>query len=220
VLKIGSADRLLLREECFGTNFGLRLLYISDLHLSRRNEHIAAQVLEAAHHSQPDIIILGGDLVDTKHGLPLLLDTLRALPAPVWAIAGNHDEIVGIDLVRACVESAGARWLDTELSLSQGLTLSGRCTPATDFTALCAHNPEVFPQAVACGFRLVLAGHLHGCQAVFGDWHGRWYPGAWFYRWNGPRFIQGESTMIVSRGVHDTLPVRWNCPREVILCSL
>jgi len=26
--------------------------------------------------------------------------------------------------------------------------------------------------------------------------------------------------MIVSRGIADTLPIRWNCPREVILCEV
>jgi uncharacterized protein len=220
LLQIGSPDSLLIREEQFGNHFDLRLLYISDLHLSRRTDHIAAQVVDAAHRAPPDIILLGGDLVDSRNGLPLLADCLCALPASIYAVPGNHDEMVGVDRVRACVESAGACWLDSPLPLAPGLTLSGRCEPGSGFSILCAHDPAVFPQAKAAGFSLILAGHLHGCQAVFAERSGRWYPGAWFYRWNGARFTDGGSTMLVSRGVHDTLPIRWNCPREVILCSL
>jgi hypothetical protein len=46
----------------------------------------------------------------------------------------------------------------------------------------------------------------------------RHYPGAWFYRWNGLRFTRRNSVMLVSRGLRDVVPVRVNCPREVILC--
>lgn len=34
------------------------------------------------------------------------------------------------------------------------------------------------------------------------------------------RFVEGEAAMLVSRGLGDTLPVRFNCPREVLLCEL
>jgi hypothetical protein len=49
---------------------------------------------------------------------------------------------------------------------------------------------------------------------------GRLYPAAWFYRWHGLRFAEGGAVLLVSRGAGDTLPVRFNCPREVILCAL
>jgi predicted MPP superfamily phosphohydrolase len=48
----------------------------------------------------------------------------------------------------------------------------------------------------------------------------RLYPGAWFSRWTGLRFELGATTLLVSRGVADTLPVRFRCPREVLLCEL
>jgi predicted MPP superfamily phosphohydrolase len=66
----------------------------------------------------------------------------------------------------------------------------------------------------------VLAGHLHGGQCVLATRRGRLYPAAWIYRWHGLRFEEAGAVMLVSRGVGDTLPVRFNCPREVILCEI
>ncbi len=82
------------------------------------------------------------------------------------------------------------------------------------------HAPAIFPQAAQAGYRLVLAGHLHGGQCVLATRHGRQYPAAWFHRWHGLRFHQDEATLLVSRGMADTFPFRFNCPREVLLCEI
>jgi hypothetical protein len=46
------------------------------------------------------------------------------------------------------------------------------------------------------------------------------YPGALISPWNGDVFQNGPSTMLVSRGANDTIPVRWRCPREVLVCEI
>jgi uncharacterized protein len=73
---------------------------------------------------------------------------------------------------------------------------------------------------VAAGYRLVLAGHLHGGQCVLANHRGQQYPAVWFHRWHGLRFRQGDAEMLVSRGMADTFPFRFNCPREVLLCEI
>ena len=83
---------------------------------------------------------------------------------------------------------------------------------------LCTHHPG--PPAARQGFDLILSGHLHGGQFVFYERGGKLYPGAFAYRWNGLRFQENGHTLLVSRGVRDTLPLRWNCPREVIVVDL
>jgi hypothetical protein len=55
---------------------------------------------------------------------------------------------------------------------------------------------------------------------VLAERNGMLYPGAWFFRWNGLQFLERSCMMLVSRGMADTLPLRWNCPREVLLCEL
>ena len=85
---------------------------------------------------------------------------------------------------------------------------------------LCAHEPSIFPRAAAAGYALVLAGHLHGGQCVLATLNDKLYPAVWLHRWHGLRFRRDGALMLVSRGLADTLPLRFNCPREVLLCEL
>jgi len=145
--------------------------------------------------------------------------------APVWAISGNHDFMLGVERVCQCVEQSGAGWLDNRsFSPVHGLSVdSSSCITAKrqeGYSILSAHDPAVFPQAIIAHYDLVLAGHLHGGQVVLGRRGELLYPGAWFYRWNGDKFREGATTMLVCRGANDSLPIRWNCPREVLLCKL
>lgn len=219
MLQFGSRDALRVRRETPGCTDGLRLLYASDLHWTRRTAHVVDQLHQACRKTAPDVLLLGGDLVDLLNGLPLLGEFTQAQTCPVYAVGGNHDVLVGLKAVQNCVTEAGGHWLDERVQLTPRLALDGRLQPISETpTILCAHDPAVFPAAVDAGYALVLAGHLHGGQGVALERDGRLYPGALFYRWNGDRFHCGDTTMLVSRGVHDTLPVRWNCPREVILC--
>ena len=159
-------------------------------------------------------------MVDSSTGFELLTAFIQEQTCPIYAVHGNHDELVGLDKVQDCVKNAGGYWLDTPLTIHQNLVISG--IPAkTDapYSILCAHDPAIFPDAVQAGYTLTLAGHLHGGQMVIAQYKDRLYPGAFVYQWNGEHFKSGESTLIVSKGVHDTIPIRWNCQREIILCS-
>jgi predicted MPP superfamily phosphohydrolase len=141
--------------------------------------------------------------------------------APVHAVPGNHDERPGLPAVRAAVEAGGGHWL-ADRPIEGPLRIDGRIEPgrAAGPRLLCAHYPGDFPAAAAAGYALVLAGHLHGGQCVLATYRGRLYPAAWAYRWHGLRFAERGAVLLVSRGAGDTLPVRFNCPREVILCRI
>ena len=167
--------------------------------------------------------LLGGDLEDNRPGLPLLQGCVRNLVevAPVHAVPGNHDERAGLAEVRAAVEAGGGRWLP-DRPIEGPVWIDGRIDPAAHaaLRLLCTHHPGDFVAAGAAGYGLVLAGHLHGGQCVLATRRGRLYPAAWIYRWHGLRFEKGGAVLLVSRGAGDTLPVRFNCPREVILCLI
>jgi predicted MPP superfamily phosphohydrolase len=230
-LEIGASKPLLIREERvqgFGLASPLRILYASDLHLGWAWTRSLVEELElGVERARPDLLLLGGDLADRPGGLAALRTMTRRLAArvPVWAIAGNHDRLLGARSVRAAVEETGGRWLEDsrlELGGARGVIIEGalRAGGTAAGRVLCAHDPAVFPRAAAAGYRLVLAGHLHGGQCVLGSRDGRLYPGAWFNRWTGLRFESSGSTLLVSRGAGDTLPLRWNCPREALLCEI
>jgi predicted MPP superfamily phosphohydrolase len=225
-LEVGASGPLLVRREGVHLGLGqpLRVLYASDLHLGRRwTRAVAGQLVRAAREAAPDLILLGGDLADNGRGLPALRRCVRDLTAvaPVAAVPGNHDERAGLAGVRAAVEAGGGRWLP-DRPIEGPLRIDGRIGPAGAVgpRLLCTHHPGDFPAAAAAGYGLVLAGHLHGGQCVLATRQGRLYPAAWVYRWHGLRFDAPGAVLLVSRGAGDTLPVRFNCPREVILCTI
>ncbi|MDB5298310.1 MAG: hypothetical protein JWO31_4293 [Phycisphaerales bacterium] len=223
------------------------ILYASDLHLGWPwTRRVAGELLAAARATAADAVVLGGDLVDRGAALPALGRLVRDLAAvgPVYALPGNHDVRPGVGRVRAVVRSEGGVWLpDGDVCRPDGLCLTARRSEATAgfnepppaanpldppngcFRVLCAHNPVVIRSAAAVGVDVVLAGHLHGGQCVLTERGGLLYPGAWANRWTGLRFEPAGPDavgpmLLVSRGAGDTLPLRWNCPREVILCRI
>lgn len=230
-LEIGFSRELHIREERVSSvRNGSRLLYMSDIHLRNgRCDTLSRQVLEAARRCRPDAVLLGGDLVDRRAELPALRALVRELQhlAPVLAIGGNHDEWVGLNDVRAAVAESGGQWIHDRVAR---LTHAGRVIAVSgpqaapdrhaDARVLCAHNPRIWKTARDSGYDLVLAGHLHGCQLVTGEYRDRLYPGALFYPYCFSSHQRGTTRLVVSRGVSDLLPIRWRCPREVVLCHV
>jgi predicted MPP superfamily phosphohydrolase len=224
-LEVGSRRPLLVRRESVPLGVGRRVLFAADLHLRKCGpSHILDELVEIASRQCPDLILLGGDLVDSRRGLEALQALVRGFAriAPVGAVGGNHDRWLGLSRVRAAVLSGGGRWLeDAPWLLTPSCAIYGSheqpAQPATHHL-LCSHHPSA---TQGRRFDLTLSGHLHGGQFVLFERRGRLYPGAFIYRWNGLRFKDNEGkTLLISRGVQDTLPLRWNCPREVILVDI
>jgi predicted MPP superfamily phosphohydrolase len=236
-LEIGCARALRLREEEVGGggDGGIgaeawRLCYASDLHFTARRAHLVERLREVIGRAAPDAILLGGDLLDRANGAGALARCVAELGtlAPVFAVAGNHDGWVGGHATREAVHTSGGHWLhDGDVVLrSPGrralhlVASTGVAAVARALRVFVGHDPAVFPRAAASGCELVFAGHLHGGQCTLWERGGRQYPGAFLSRWNGLRFECHGSTLLVSRGVADTLPIRFRCPREVLLCRV
>lgn len=230
-LTIGLSDALYVREERVSPWHGAcRLTYVSDVHLRPgRSDNLCQQIISAARSADSDVLVLGGDLVDRPTELGKLRDLVRSMGeiAPVFAVGGNHDERVGMERVRHAIIDGGGTWIHTSnVRLTHGsrtITLSGpeaATLPDGDFRVLCAHYPGVWKTARQSGYDLVLAGHLHGCQFVAFEYRNRLFPGAVFYRYCYLRHQVGATRLVVSRGVSDLVPIRWHCPREVVLCHV
>ncbi len=230
-LTIGLHGALHIREERLSARpDACALMYVSDLHLRRaRSDHLCRQVIESARRSEIDVLLLGGDLVDGPAELGKLSDLVGALReiAPVFAVGGNHDGQVGMHRVCDAVVSGGGEWIHAGAARvvhgSRVIAVSGpeaTSLPAGDVQVLCAHNPRVWKTARKQGYDLVLAGHLHGCQVVAFEYRDRLFPGAMFYPYCYLSHQQGSTRLVVSRGVSDLVPIRWRCPREVVLCHV
>ncbi|HVX63293.1 MAG TPA: metallophosphoesterase [Pirellulales bacterium] len=230
-MTIGLNGPLHVREERLSLQRGAcRLMYISDIHLRRnRSERLCQQILAAARSTAIDLLLLGGDLADGLSELGSLRELVAALCklAPVFAVGGNHDQRVGMHQVRRAVESGGGKWIHAGVAqVAHGSRVIAVCGPESavlpqgDVRVLCAHNPRVWKAARQRGYDLVLAGHLHGCQAVAFEFRDRLFPGAVLYPHCYLSHQQGATRLVVSRGVSDLVPIRWRCPREVVLCHV
>lgn len=229
LLQLGLAHPLHLREEHISTRRdACRLMYVSDIHLRHgRSDMLCRQIVDCVSQCAADAILLGGDLLDGASELTKLGQLIGQLCdlAPVLAVGGNHDHQVGIDRVRDAVTRAGGQWIhDTSARFTQGsrmIAVSGpNASPSADgdVRILCAHNPRIWKRSRQECYDLVLAGHLHGCQVVACEYRGRLFPGAFFYPYCYLRRQHGSTRLVVSRGVSDLVPIRWRCPREVVLC--
>jgi uncharacterized protein len=226
-----------------GLRAPLRIAWLTDLHHGEfvRTASVRAWV-DAALREAPDLVLLGGDLVDQTPGadadgaLAAELARLRA-PLGVLAVPGNHDlgrfrehdaiaALLGgtdVELLvnrgRAVRDDLHVAGLDNFRVGRPDLAATLRDRPAAGATLLVSHNPDVLPE-VPTDVGLTLCGHTHGGQVVLPG-VGALYTSSRY----GERFlagwVEGPARGYVSRGLGVTsLPVRVNCPAELTILDL
>jgi predicted MPP superfamily phosphohydrolase len=213
----------------------VRLLHWSDLHgrdLSRMLWNGPA----------PDLIAFTGDLATAGRDLPRTEGTLARMDE-VWpstaarfAVLGNHDRRAGYAAVAARLQAHGYRVLRNDGTLWRGIWLAGTDDPhrgRPDLPAalagappgapriLLTHSPELFPQAIAAGVDLALAGHTHGGQVRLPGIGAILTASRLGRRYSMGEYRAGRSLLFVSRGLGTVhLPVRLFCPPELALFDL
>ena len=90
------------------------------------------------------------------------------------------------------------------------------------FTVLLSHRPELFDLYVDTGMDLVFSGHAHGGQLRLPVVGGLVAPNQGFFpKYDAGQFIKENTTMIVSRGVGNSIiPFRINNPPEIVVVEL
>jgi predicted MPP superfamily phosphohydrolase len=69
-------------------------------------------------------------------------------------------------------------------------------------------------------YNLAFAGHLHGCQFVLWKSNQKLFPGNFFYQFNILESIKNNCHYFISKGLGDTLPIRYNCKRDLIFIEV
>lgn len=221
---------------------GLRVLHISDTHLTPRCDSTNA-IIARAEAARPDLMAVTGDLVSGWRGLPLARQLLQRLAQrwPTYVVPGNADRWA--DRFSRHV----ARWHETgaKILVNEGQPLrqddpsfwiagvddphrfrddAGRAlaqAPKESFKLLLAHSPDVIQRPQCLHADLILAGHTHGGQVRLP------FIGALVTRtrvsrkWSRGVFRLGGTTLIVTTGAGATrLGVRFWCPPEITLWVL
>lgn len=224
---------------------GFTIVQLSDLHGARFGED-GTELVDKVRELSPDIIALTGDFVTDESDLEAVEKLAPRLTelCPVYFVSGNHEFGSGLaQRVRNIMESAGVKYLSNEyLTISRGedtVLLGGVEDPnayADMLTPeeLAAKMNEASPAAfkILLGHRnywmeeypelpvdLILCGHAHGGLVRIPGVGGLIGTDRHLF----PDFVEGEFnngnyTMIVSRGLGNSVPIPRIFNRPEIVC--
>jgi len=200
---------------------GSRVVFLPDLHLHSLGRYEQA-IVEKVNTISPDVVILGGDMVD---GLTMDIGVLESFAGSLQAaekfyVLGNHDYWSGYSR-RVCAILEGSGFVELDgvtpsriLGRVYGFDWNdARIYPRVRFEGLAvAHDPNAADYIE--GPSLMLVGHTHGGfylggLAVYSN--SRYARG--LYRLPGGRLLY------VSRGLGQMLPIRPFSPPEILVVT-
>ena len=213
---------------------GYRIAHVSDLHnatIGKGN----SRLLSAIRDAEPDIIVITGDLVDSrKTDMDVAFDFVRkaAQIAPVLYVSGNHEARLDYAAIRRGLQEAGANILDdakmihgngveslaflglADRSFSSAEEMSEKLDclirETSGYRILLCHRPELFDIFQEKDIDLMLSGHVHGGQVRIPFLGGLYTPDqGLFPKYDAGLFEAEGSRLLISRGLGDTiLPLR------------
>lgn len=226
---------------------GLRLLHLSDIHLSAfLSEDDLARVIDASNGLRPHLVAVTGDLI-SQRGDPIdacirQLARLRS-DAGIVACMGNHERYaklqnytaaaaarVGIQFLRSHAKSLrfgqatlNIAGVDHQPFSERAGYLRGadRLVAPGATNLLLSHNPDVFPVAARQGYNLMLAGHTHGGQVSVEILDQAINPARFLTPYVYGQYRLDGSTAYVTRGIGTIgIPARIGAPPEIALLRL
>lgn len=221
-----------IREETvdlYNGSESLTMLHFSDIH-TWFSAGILEKLKNIIRENDPALLLFTGDYFDIPRGAHLFRKFLCEIASayPIVFIRGNHDFFYGsriadllLDIPNCyCVESDIYSFKSTN-GYSYNITSWEKRhrlkMQPLEKNIVLIHNPEKLKEKEMEGIDLILAGHLHGGQFIFfKSVNNAYFPGSLLYRYCTDRRQLNNTTLIVSKGIGDTLPLRLNCPKEVI----
>lgn len=224
---------------------GFKIVQLSDLHGAEFGED-GMELVEKVKELEPDIIALTGDFVTDEGDLAAVEKLAARLVklCPVYFISGNHEFGSGLAVkVRNILERAGVKYLSNEyLTISRGedgILLGGVEDPlayadmlspdelaqkmndaAPDaFKILLGHRNYWMTEYPELPVDLIFCGHAHGGLIRIPGVGGligtdrRLFPD-----FDAGQFNNGRYTLIVSRGLGNSVPIPRIFNRPEIVC--
>jgi len=223
---------------------GFRIVLISDVHVGLLvAKHRLGRITRIMERERPDIIVSGGDLLDTNpRFLGYVTPHLKKIAslAPSYAVIGNHEFYHGFAGSKKFLKDLGFELLDNRSVIDRGtgVSLLGvddpssfesyeayrqrieelvAAAPGNRPMILVNHQPLHFKKASELGVGLMLSGHTHS---------GQMWPAGFVTKWifkDGDRGLNkaGDSYLYVCIGSGSWgPPLRVGAPSEVIVLDI
>lgn len=228
---------------------GKTIAQLSDIHLSQYTEaERLHQAIRLVNQLAPDWLFLTGDYVgEDASAAQGLIDPLRQVQMPTFAVYGNHDYWSNLAVVTAALRQTPVQLLRNEATpLAAGLWVAGvddlwsgapdlhaalRDVPTGVTTLLLAHEPDFFDRVIAesAPVAVQFSGHSHGGQVRLpslvpgADGRYTYAPVLPKYGRRYPIGLRqlGQRQVYTNRGLGVwPVPFRVNCRPEITLFSL
>lgn len=223
---------------------GYRIAFLTDPHVARFvRPDFYAEIHRQVAAFDPDLILLGGDLVTFHRHIPLMgeafLGGLAAARDGMFAVLGNHDYWAGADEVTATLQSRGVELLTNRAAVLQRdgarLPLVGideiyrgqpdlaaafaNVDPAQPCIGI-SHHPDILDLLEGRRLDLLVCGHTHGGQIRFPFFGAVVVPSKHEAEYASGFHRVRNVLLYVSRGIGAIPPVRILCRPEVATFTL
>lgn len=222
---------------------GYRIVQVSDLHNKQFGKG-QKRLLDKIKSCQPDMIVVTGDVVHSKH-IDVALQFMHGAVeiAPVYFVTGNHENWLDLSQQKELMkglDACGVIRLDNEKCViekdGESLSLIGlkdeNLTGSTlqelaeanssELAILLAHEPQNFALYQNASVDLIFSGHAHGGQVRLPFVGGLVAPDQGFFPYyDAGVYEENGTTMVVSRGLgNSVIPLRvFNHP-EIVCVEL
>ncbi|MDD5372976.1 MAG: metallophosphoesterase [Sulfurimonas sp.] len=231
-----------IKNQSFFESFcGLRIIQLSDLHLTKKvNVDYLKTLVKKINEQKPDIIVFTGDIIQTKAlRVKEQIEVFKSLEAKAYFVTGNHDIVYGVKELQAAMNESNIICLDNEIVKLQikdfelqliGLSdrysflrkikrpikeLFSKLDPNLP-TILLAHQPKDIEHIGSHRVDVQLSGHTHGGQI---------YPFSLFVKLFQPYFsglyLYKKTVLYVSNGVgYWGLNIRYKAQSEITVLTI
>jgi uncharacterized protein len=222
---------------------GFQILQLSDLHIDGI-EALTETLIDAVSELTPDLCVMTGDYrfdiegsCERAHSGMRSIVSLISAKCEILGILGNHDpsetayalEEMGVQvLINDAAEVSRGQSSISFIGVDDpydfkcdDLESALAAVPADGFKVLLAHAPELYDQAAEKGIHLYLCGHTHAGQVRI-PWIGPVIrnsacPRSYSHGYWKHKGMQGYTSAGIGCSM---LPVRFNCPPEIVLVEL
>ncbi len=215
---------------------GLKIVHLSDLHLSRFSPAVI-KVVQVIRRIKPDVVFISGDITGSRSAAKSILDFFLLLePRLGTYIVFGEDEpsirdIIGkgswrkakVYIVQDKVLEVNFKGRENSNFILAGMTsgnediFSKADTFPKDMTrVLLSHKPDVVKTASLHNFRLVLAGDTHGSQTGI-PFLRKIFPYISHSRYISGLYRVKDTFLFVNRGIFSEKHLRLFCPPQIAI---